>query len=42
GLLVAVTPEGNAAFLAVAAELGLTLAPIGHLVERQTCAVELV
>ncbi|MDB5777161.1 MAG: Selenide,water dikinase [Herbaspirillum sp.] len=40
GLLVAVTPEGNADFLAVAAELGMTLAPIGHLVERQTRAVE--
>jgi selenide,water dikinase len=40
GLLVAVTPEGNAAFLAVAAELGLNLAPIGKLVERQGNAVE--
>ncbi|OYT97547.1 MAG: selenide, water dikinase SelD [Pseudomonas sp. PGPPP3] len=40
GLLVAVTPEGEAAFLAVAAELGLTLAPIGQLVARQTYAVE--
>jgi selenide,water dikinase len=40
GLLVAVTPEGNDQFLCVAAELGLTLAPIGELVERQTNAVE--
>ena len=40
GLLVAVTPEGEAEFLAVAAELGLTLAPIGQLVARQTYAVE--
>jgi selenide,water dikinase len=41
GLLVAVAAEGNASFLAVAAELGLTLAPIGHLVERQTRSVEI-
>jgi selenide,water dikinase len=40
GLLVAVTPQGNAGFLAVAAELGLVLEPIGELVERQTHAVE--
>ena len=40
GLLVAVTPEGEQEFLAVAAELGLTLAPIGQLVARQTYAVE--
>lgn len=40
GLLVAVTPEGEAEFLAVAAELGLQLAPIGRLVERQRYAVE--
>ncbi|KAI2669313.1 selenide, water dikinase SelD [Pseudomonas sp. TNT3] len=40
GLLVAVTPQGNAGFLAVAAELGLDLEPIGELVERQTHAVE--
>jgi len=40
GLLVAVTAEGEAEFLAVAAELGLELAPIGVLVERQTYAVE--
>jgi selenide,water dikinase len=40
GLLVAVSPEGDAAFLAVAAELGLTLAPIGRLAERQSRAVE--
>ncbi|MBF4558196.1 selenide, water dikinase SelD [Pseudomonas sp. p50] len=40
GLLVAVTPQGNTGFLAVAAELGLNLEPIGELVERQTHAVE--
>lgn len=40
GLLVAVTPEGEAEFLALAAELGLNLAPIGVLVERQSHAVE--
>ena len=42
GLLVAVTPQGNAQFLAVAAELGLDLAPIGELVERQSNAVEVI
>ena len=42
GLLVAVTPEGEAEFLAVAAELGLNLAPIGQLVARQTYAVEVM
>lgn len=42
GLLVAVSPEGQAEFLAVAAELGLHLAPIGTLVERQTYAVEVI
>lgn len=42
GLLIAVTPEGNAAFLALAAELGLELAPIGELVERQSNAVEVI
>lgn len=35
GLLVAVTPEGDAAFLALAAQLGLKLAPIGTLLARQ-------
>ncbi|MCF5104037.1 selenide, water dikinase SelD, partial [Pseudomonas proteolytica] len=40
GLLVAVTPEGEAEFLAAAVELGLNLAPIGQLVERQSNAVE--
>ncbi|WP_282340887.1 MULTISPECIES: selenide, water dikinase SelD [Pseudomonas] len=40
GLLVAVSAEGEAEFLAVAAELGLDLAPIGELVERQRYAVE--
>ncbi|TPG74652.1 selenide, water dikinase SelD [Pseudomonas arsenicoxydans] len=42
GLLIAVTPEGEAEFLAVSAELGLQLAPIGTLVERQTYAVEVL
>src|SRR3989338_4016486 len=42
GLLIAVTPEGEAEFLAVAAELGLNLAPIGRLVERQRYAVEVL
>ncbi|MCY1282437.1 Selenide, water dikinase [compost metagenome] len=40
GLLVAVAPDGEAQFLAVAAAQGLTLAPIGELVERQRHAVE--
>lgn len=40
GLLVAVEPQGEAGFLAVAAELGLHLAPIGELIARQTHAVE--
>ena len=40
GLLVAVSPEGNAAFLEMAGEQGLALEPIGQLVERQTYAVE--
>ncbi|BBP77501.1 selenide, water dikinase SelD [Pseudomonas gingeri NCPPB 3146 = LMG 5327] len=42
GLLVAVTTEGQAEFLAVAAELGLALEPIGQLVERQSHAVEVL
>ena len=42
GLLIAVSPEGEAEFLAVAAELGLSLAPIGQLVERQRYAVEVL
>ncbi|MFN1266209.1 selenide, water dikinase SelD [Pseudomonas lundensis] len=40
GLLVAVTPQGNEAFLDMAREHGLHLEPIGRLVERQTYAVE--
>src|SRR5690606_15685948 len=40
GLLVAVAPEGEVEFLSVASELGLDLAPIGQLVERQSHAVE--
>ncbi|MNG27220.1 Selenide, water dikinase [compost metagenome] len=42
GLLIAVTPEGEAEFLAVAAELDLNLAPIGQLVPRQSHAVEVL
>ena len=42
GLLVAVTAQGEDEFLAVAAELGLSLAPIGILVERQGHAVEVL
>ncbi|MGU2382040.1 selenide, water dikinase SelD [Pseudomonas aeruginosa] len=42
GLLVAVAAEGEAEFLAVAAELGLQLAPIGELVERQSLAVQVL
>ena len=42
GLLVAVAAGGEAEFLAVAAELGLTLSPIGRLVERQRYAVEVL
>ncbi|MDB6145730.1 MAG: selD [Pseudomonas sp.] len=40
GLLVAVEPEAQAEFLAVAAELGLELSAIGELVGRQSYAVE--
>ncbi len=40
GLLVAVTPEGEAEFLRVATEAGLSLAPIGELVARSAHAVE--
>jgi selenide,water dikinase len=40
GLLVAVSPEGEAGFLALADELGLQLSPIGELVARQQFAVE--
>jgi selenide, water dikinase len=42
GLLVAVSAEGETEFLAVAAELGLALAPIGALIERQHYAVEVL
>lgn len=42
GLLVAVAAGGEAEFLAVAAELGLTLSPIGRLVKRQSHAVEVL
>jgi selenide, water dikinase len=40
GLLIAVEPVEESAFLALAEELGLSLAPIGELVERQRLAVE--
>ena len=40
GLLVAVTPEGEAEFLAVATQLGMNLQPIGQLTARQAFAVE--
>jgi len=42
GLLVAVAPEGEAEFLAVAAECGLALQPIGDLVERRPHAIEVL
>lgn len=42
GLLVAVEPAGEAEFLALAAELGLTLAPIGSLEPRGQHAVEVI
>ncbi|TWC71401.1 selenide, water dikinase SelD [Herbaspirillum sp. SJZ099] len=42
GLLVAVKLDANPEFLAAAAALGLELAPIGELVERQRYAVEVV
>lgn len=42
GLLVAVAPEGEQEFLAVATELGLQLASIGRLVERRDHAVEVL
>jgi len=42
GLLVAVEPAGEAQFLATAKELGMDLAPIGELVERQSRAVEVM
>jgi selenide,water dikinase len=40
GLLVAVAPEGRADFLALAVEVGLELAEIGEIVQRQPHAVE--
>ncbi|HEX8592652.1 MAG TPA: selenide, water dikinase SelD [Pseudomonas sp.] len=40
GLLVAVEPQAQAAFLALAGELGLELAVIGEFIERQHHAVE--
>jgi selenide,water dikinase len=41
GLLVAVSPESSHEFLAAAAELGLSLEPIGHLTDAREHAVEL-
>lgn len=40
GLLVAVSPDGEAEFLVTARAAGLELAPIGHLTERQTHCVQ--
>src|SRR3990167_2973994 len=40
GLLVAVAPEGEAEFLAVAMELGMNLQPIGQLTARQALGGE--
>lgn len=40
GLLVAVAPDGEDDFLAIARELGLYLAPIGEMVSRRDFAVE--
>lgn len=42
GLLVAVAPEGEADFIALANENGLDLAPIGEMLERQAHWVEVV
>lgn len=42
GLLIAVAPDGEAQFQAMALELGLELKPIGELVERQRHAVEVI
>ena len=42
GLLVAVDAAGEDGFLAVAAELGLALAPIGEMMARQQHAIEVV
>ncbi|MBO9355802.1 selenide, water dikinase SelD [Bordetella petrii] len=42
GLLVAVAPEGEAEFLAAAAESGLRLDAIGELVAKQRYAVEVI
>ena len=41
GLLVAVTPQGEPAFLEVCTALGLALGPIGHLRARGAFVVEL-
>jgi selenide,water dikinase len=42
GLLIAVTPESDAGFRALAAELNLSLSPIGELVGKKSFAVEIV
>lgn len=41
GLLVAVSPEGNSAFLAMADSLGLELTPIGTFIDAGSYAVEI-
>ncbi|MDE1164653.1 MAG: selenide, water dikinase SelD [Pseudomonas sp.] len=42
GLLIAVEPQGDAAFRQLAGELGMALEPIGELVARQQHAVEVM
>lgn len=42
GLLVAVEPDGEAAFHAACAEFGLALAPVGEFVEQGRYAVEVI
>ncbi len=42
GLLVAVEPAGEAEFLAAATELGLSLEPIGELIDQRAHAVEML
>ncbi len=42
GLLVAVAPEGENAFHAIAAQCALSLTPIGRLLARESCAVRVL
>jgi selenide,water dikinase len=42
GLLIAVTPEANSEFHALAAEMNLSLSPIGELVPKKSFAVEVI